>query len=110
MSVTRNQAASSTNEKEEDTLQQLLQKEAKERHKLAEERYKETLKIAKECEEELRRQLATAKATGEKLAVSTPSPAVGSPTFWAQPFSEEIDQTLIPQNFREVITKPFNGS
>ncbi|RDY00390.1 hypothetical protein CR513_16436, partial [Mucuna pruriens] len=74
----------------------IVPKEAKERHRLAEERYKETLKIAEEREEELRHQLAMVKATGEMPAISTPSLVEGSLTLWAQPFSEEIDQTPIP--------------
>ncbi|RDX90988.1 hypothetical protein CR513_27093, partial [Mucuna pruriens] len=74
----------------------LRQKEVEERHKLAKERYEETLKIVEEWEEELRCQLAVAKATGEKPTISTPSPAEGSLAFWVQPFSEEIDQTPIP--------------
>ncbi|RDX93908.1 hypothetical protein CR513_23775, partial [Mucuna pruriens] len=65
MPVTRNQVASSTNEAEEDMLQ----------------RYKETLKIVEEREEELQRQLAAARATVEKPTISTPSPAEGTLTF-----------------------------
>ncbi|RDX75754.1 hypothetical protein CR513_44336, partial [Mucuna pruriens] len=42
------------------------QMEAKERHKIAEERYRKTLRMAEEREEELRRQLAVVKATMEK--------------------------------------------
>ncbi|RDX82711.1 hypothetical protein CR513_36467, partial [Mucuna pruriens] len=78
MSITWNQVASSTNNGEEDTLQLLMQAmtslqthseeqsrlsakaeqcqmEAKERHKIVEERYQETLRMAEEREEELRR-------------------------------------------------------
>ncbi|RDX68193.1 hypothetical protein CR513_52844, partial [Mucuna pruriens] len=116
MPITRNQAANSTNEVEEDMLQRLnakveqQQKEAEERHKLAKERYKEMLKIAEEREEKLRHQLAAMKATREKPAISTPSSAKGSMTFWVQPFSEEIEQTPIPQNFKEVITESFDES
>ncbi|RDX63496.1 hypothetical protein CR513_58071, partial [Mucuna pruriens] len=95
MPVTRNQAASSTNESEEDILQRLLlavaflqarseeqsrlsaeaeqrQMEVEERHRLAEERFKETLKLAEQREEELHHQLAAVRATVKKPA--------GSPT------------------------------
>ncbi|RDX78624.1 hypothetical protein CR513_41076, partial [Mucuna pruriens] len=30
--------------------------------------------------------------------------------FWGQPFSEEIDETPIPPNFREVVVEPFDGA
>ncbi|RDX70823.1 hypothetical protein CR513_49889, partial [Mucuna pruriens] len=110
--LTRNQAASSSNGDEEDTLQRLLRPvaslqacsdeqtwlnvEAEERHRKAEE-------------EELCHQLTAVKATVEKLGgavapLLTPSTQV----FWAQPFSEEIDETVIPLNFREVVIKPFD--
>ncbi|RDY12868.1 hypothetical protein CR513_02297, partial [Mucuna pruriens] len=65
------------------------QMEAKERHRMVEERYKEMLRMAEEREEELWRQLAVVKATIEKPAGSLPT--VSLPTFWAQPFSKEID-------------------
>ncbi|RDX57864.1 hypothetical protein CR513_62866, partial [Mucuna pruriens] len=31
-------------------------------------------------------------------------------TFWTQPFSEEIDKTIIPPNFREVVIELFDGT
>ncbi|RDX71037.1 hypothetical protein CR513_49659, partial [Mucuna pruriens] len=103
MPVTRNQAASSTSDGEEDTLQRLLQAvaslqacseeqsrlsaeaeqrqiEAEERDKEAEERHRETLRMAKQREEELRHQLAAVKATIEKPVGQLP--AASSPTFW----------------------------
>ncbi|RDX92454.1 hypothetical protein CR513_25421, partial [Mucuna pruriens] len=42
-----------------------------------------------------------AKATGEQSAISTPSLAEGSLTFWVQSFSEEIDQTPIPRTLEK---------
>ncbi|RDX61807.1 hypothetical protein CR513_59925, partial [Mucuna pruriens] len=109
MLITRNQA-SSTNKGEEDTLQKLLRVvdllqvhsdeqsilsteaeqrrvEAKERHRLAEECHLEAMRMAKRREEDLRRQIAA-----------------------LQPFCEEIDETPIPPNFREVIVDPFDGT
>ncbi|RDY06924.1 hypothetical protein CR513_09028, partial [Mucuna pruriens] len=71
--------------------------EAEERHWLVEERFKETLKLAEQREEELHRQLAVVREMVEKPAGS--SPARDLSAFWAQPFSEEIEQTIIPQNF-----------
>ncbi|RDY06984.1 hypothetical protein CR513_08954, partial [Mucuna pruriens] len=122
MLVTRNQATSSINDGKEHTSQWLLQvvaslqarneeqsrlnakaeqhqMQAEERHRLAEERYRETLKMTEEREEELQRQLVAVKATMEKSIGS--QSAVSPSAFWAQPFSEEIDQTPIPQSFRE---------
>ncbi|RDX63404.1 hypothetical protein CR513_58170, partial [Mucuna pruriens] len=68
--------------------------EAEERHREAEERYRETLRMAEQREEELRRQITVVKETIEKSV--DPIPAVSPSAFWAQPFSEEIDQTPIP--------------
>ncbi|RDX93633.1 hypothetical protein CR513_24072, partial [Mucuna pruriens] len=127
MSITQNQVASSTNNSEEDTLQQLMhavtslqahseeqsklsakveqcQMEAEERHRIVEERYRETLRMAKEREEELR----PVKATMEKSARLLPT--VSPASFWAQPFNEEIDQTPIPQSFQELVMEPFDGT
>ncbi|RDX90529.1 hypothetical protein CR513_27600, partial [Mucuna pruriens] len=107
MSITRNQA-SSTNEGEEDMLQRLLRTvaqlqaqsdehsrlsaEAETRHRLAEERHAEAMRIAEQREEELRRQIANLKARNE------------------QPFCEEIDEARIPPNFREILVDPFDGT
>ncbi|RDX96452.1 hypothetical protein CR513_20888, partial [Mucuna pruriens] len=30
--------------------------------------------------------------------------------FWEQPFSQEIDETQVPPNFREVVVEPFDGT
>ncbi|RDX67643.1 hypothetical protein CR513_53452, partial [Mucuna pruriens] len=63
--------------------------EANERHKMAEERYRETLRMVEQQEEEIRRQLVVVKETIDKPTGQLP---VASPlAFWAQPFSEEID-------------------
>ncbi|RDX81385.1 hypothetical protein CR513_37951, partial [Mucuna pruriens] len=79
MSVTHNQAASSINKGEEDTLQRLLravallqariqqrQQEANKRHRQTEERHTEAMKVVEQREDELRWQIATMKATTEK--------------------------------------------
>ncbi|RDX99702.1 hypothetical protein CR513_17219, partial [Mucuna pruriens] len=31
-------------------------------------------------------------------------------SFWGQPFSQEIDETRVPPNFREIMVEPFDGS
>ncbi|RDY04222.1 hypothetical protein CR513_12095, partial [Mucuna pruriens] len=93
MPITRNQA-SSTNEGEEDMLQRLLRTvaqlqtqsdehsrlsaEAETRHRLAEERQAETMKMAKQREEELRQQIA------------------------------KIDEARIPPHFREILVDLFD--
>ncbi|RDX98076.1 hypothetical protein CR513_19057, partial [Mucuna pruriens] len=93
--------------------------ETEERHRLAKEwhteelkaaegQHTEALKVAEEWEEELRRQLATVKVIVEKPGGAATTPVAGTPTFWAQPFSEEIDETAIPQNFREVVIETFD--
>ncbi|RDY00529.1 hypothetical protein CR513_16284, partial [Mucuna pruriens] len=124
MPVTRNQA-SSTNEGEEDTLQRLLHilaslqarndeqsrlsAEAERRYRQAEERHRGFEKRrAQEREEELRRQLEAVKTTcgeGSSLQMEN-SPRI----FWGQPFSQEIDETQVPPNFREVVVELFNGT
>ncbi|RDX76257.1 hypothetical protein CR513_43773, partial [Mucuna pruriens] len=85
--------------------------EVEERHKKAEARHMDDLKATDEREEELRHQLATVKATVEKpRGATTPPPAPSTQAFWAQPFSEEIDETTIPPNFRKVVIEPFDGT
>ncbi|RDX93068.1 hypothetical protein CR513_24711, partial [Mucuna pruriens] len=77
--------------------------EAEERHRLVKERHMEALRAVEEREEELRHQLATMKATMEKLGGVAASPTTGgTQAFWAQPFNEEIDGITIPPNFHEV--------
>ncbi|RDX82671.1 hypothetical protein CR513_36511, partial [Mucuna pruriens] len=129
MLVTRNQA-SSTNEGEEDTLQRLLravaslqacsdeqsrlsaeaeqrQAEAEERHRQAEERHLEAMRMVESREEELRQQIAAFKAASRQEPM-TQDASSGQP-FWGQPFSEEIDETPVPTNFREIVIEPFDG-
>ncbi|RDX84643.1 hypothetical protein CR513_34276, partial [Mucuna pruriens] len=130
MLVTRNQATSSSNGEEEDTLQWLLQTvaslqarndeqtrlnagveqrqmEAKERHKKAGVRHMEDLKAASKRDAKLRRQLAVIEKLG---GAATPLSTLSTQAFWAQPFNEEIDKTTIPSNFREVVIESFNGT
>ncbi|RDX97030.1 hypothetical protein CR513_20248, partial [Mucuna pruriens] len=67
--------------------------------------------MAGEWEEELHRQLAIVKAIVEKPGGEVaPPPALTTQAFWAQPFSEEIDETTILPNFREVVIEPFDGT
>ncbi|RDX93645.1 hypothetical protein CR513_24064, partial [Mucuna pruriens] len=79
--------------------------EVEERHRKAEARHMEDLKVDNEKKEELCRQLIE-KPGGAATPPSTP----GTQAFWAQPFSEEIDETAIPSNFREVVIESFNGT
>ncbi|RDY09777.1 hypothetical protein CR513_05817, partial [Mucuna pruriens] len=64
--------------------------------------------MAQQREEELRQQFEALKAAcrGEP-AVATEAP---TQPFWGQPFSREIDETLIPPNFREIVVDPFDGT
>ncbi|RDX78857.1 hypothetical protein CR513_40798, partial [Mucuna pruriens] len=130
MPVTRNQA-SSTNEGEEDTLQRLLrvvatlqarsdeqsrlsaeaeqrQAEAEECHHQVEERHLEAMRMAELREEELRQQIAALKAANRL----EPGPADDNSgqSFWGRLFSVEIDEALVPTNFREIIIEPFDGT
>ncbi|RDX65669.1 hypothetical protein CR513_55654, partial [Mucuna pruriens] len=83
--------------------------EVEERHKKAEVRHMEDLKVAGEREEELHCQLATVKVTIEKLGgAATPPLTPSTQAFWVQSFSEDIDETTIPSNFREVVIEPFD--
>ncbi|RDX86854.1 hypothetical protein CR513_31759, partial [Mucuna pruriens] len=130
MPITRNQA-SSTNEGEEDTLQRLLcavaslqarsdeqsrlsaeveqrQAEAEERHHHAEERHQQAMRMAELREEELRQQIAALKAAGRPESVQKEDGR--NQSFWGQPFSEEIDEAMIPPNFRELLIESFDGT
>ncbi|RDX80873.1 hypothetical protein CR513_38519, partial [Mucuna pruriens] len=69
----------------------------------------EVLRAVGQREEELRRQIAMMKATVEKLGGAVMLTA-RTQAFWGQPFSEEIDETPIPLNFREVVVEPFDGT
>ncbi|RDX88964.1 hypothetical protein CR513_29375, partial [Mucuna pruriens] len=123
MPITRNQA-SSTNEGEEDMLQRLLRTvaqlqarsdehsrlsaEAETRHRLAEERHAEAMRMAEQREEELRRQIASLK-TRNKQEQEVKGEGLAQP-LWRQPFYEEIDEARIPPNFREILVDPFDGT
>ncbi|RDX92036.1 hypothetical protein CR513_25897, partial [Mucuna pruriens] len=123
MPITRNQA-SSTNEGEEDMLQRLLRTvaqlqarsdehskltaEAETRHRLAEERHAEAMKMAEQREEELRRQIASLKARNEHEQEGR-GEHVAQP-LWRQPFCEEIDEARVPPHFREISVDPFDGT
>ncbi|RDY04872.1 hypothetical protein CR513_11351, partial [Mucuna pruriens] len=123
MPITRNQA-SSTNEGEEDMLQRLmrtvaqlqarseehsrLSAEAETRHRLAEERHAEALKMAEQREEELKRQIANLRTRNEQEPEGR-GEHVAQP-LWKQPFYEEIDEARIPPHFREILVDPFDGT
>ncbi|RDX98500.1 hypothetical protein CR513_18558, partial [Mucuna pruriens] len=116
MPVTRNQA-SSTNEGEEDMLQRLLRTvaqlqarseehsrlsaEVETRHRLAEERHAEAMRMAEQREEELRRQIASMQARNEQEPEGRGEHV--APPLWKQPFCEEIDEARIPPHFREIL-------
>ncbi|RDX60997.1 hypothetical protein CR513_60820, partial [Mucuna pruriens] len=107
--MTRNQV-SSTNEGDEDTLQRLLRAvaslqarsdeqswfsvKAEERHRQAEERHLETMRMAEQREEELRQQIALMKAAEVERRGTV--------------VREEIDRTIIPPNFREIVVELFD--
>ncbi|RDX77340.1 hypothetical protein CR513_42558, partial [Mucuna pruriens] len=122
MPVTRNQA-SSTNGGDEDAFQRLLHtvaslqarsdeqsrlsEEAERRFRMAEERHQEALRRAQERAEELQQQLEAIKgARGREAPTQQETPQ----SFWGQPFSQEIDETRVPPNFREIMVEPFDGS
>ncbi|RDX68078.1 hypothetical protein CR513_52973, partial [Mucuna pruriens] len=123
MPITKNQA-SSTNEGEEDMLQRLMRTvvqlqarseehsrlsvEAETRHRLAEERHAEAMKMAKQREEELRRQIASLRMRNEQEPEGR-GEHVAQP-LWKQPFCEEIDEARIPPHFREILVDPFDGT
>ncbi|RDX64085.1 hypothetical protein CR513_57398, partial [Mucuna pruriens] len=121
MSVTRNQA-SSTNGGDEDAFQRLLHtvpslqarsdeqsrqsEEAERRFRMAEERHLEALRRAQERAEELQQQLEAIKGARRENLVQQETPL----SFWGQPFNQEIDDTRVPPNFREIVVEPFDGS
>ncbi|RDX95130.1 hypothetical protein CR513_22389, partial [Mucuna pruriens] len=123
MPITRNQA-SSTNEGEEDMLQRLLRTvaqlqarsdehsrlsaEAETRHRLAEERHAEAMKMAEQREEKLKQQIASLKARNEQEQEMR-GEHLAQP-LWRQPFCEEIDEARIPLHFREILVNPFDGT
>ncbi|RDX87360.1 hypothetical protein CR513_31174, partial [Mucuna pruriens] len=118
MPLTRNQA-SSTNEvaslQERSDEQSWLsaeavrrQMEAEERHCQAEEWHLKAMKMAKQREEELRQQITIMKAATEKVRGLVQE--VDIHALWRQPFSEEINRTPIPTNFRELVVDPFDGT
>ncbi|RDX74989.1 hypothetical protein CR513_45188, partial [Mucuna pruriens] len=82
--------------------------EVEERHKTTEERHMEALEAVEEQEEELHRQLVAVKAIVEKPGGEATLPTASSQAFCAQPFNEEIDEIVIPPNFREVVIEPFD--
>ncbi|RDX99272.1 hypothetical protein CR513_17689, partial [Mucuna pruriens] len=83
------------------------EQEADKRHRQADERHTKAMKAAKQREDELCRQIATMKATAEKLG-GTAIETIIVQALWGQPFSKEIDETPIPANFREVVIEPFD--
>ncbi|RDX83206.1 hypothetical protein CR513_35908, partial [Mucuna pruriens] len=59
-------------------------------------------------EEELRQQIAMLKTVGKREA--TVQEMTPIQPFWGKPFSKEIDETVIPPNFREIVVEPFDGT
>ncbi|RDX87786.1 hypothetical protein CR513_30700, partial [Mucuna pruriens] len=89
MPVTRNQA-SSTNRGEEDTLQRLL-------HTIA------SLQAHSDEQSRLRPKKERRSFNGNW----TPSKQLGE---GEPPRNQEIDETRVPPNFREIMVEPFDGS
>ncbi|RDX77434.1 hypothetical protein CR513_42449, partial [Mucuna pruriens] len=59
-------------------------------------------------EEELRQQIAALKAANRPE--STRKEDNSSQSFWGQPFLEEIDEAVVPANFRELLIESFDGT
>ncbi|RDX73893.1 hypothetical protein CR513_46426, partial [Mucuna pruriens] len=59
-------------------------------------------------EEELRQQIAALKAASRAEPPSRDN--VSGQSFWGQPFSEEIDEAVVPTKFRELLIDPFDGT
>ncbi|RDY01129.1 hypothetical protein CR513_15606, partial [Mucuna pruriens] len=59
------------------------------------------MKAVEQREDELHRQIEMMKAIAERPG--------GAAREAGQPFSEEIDGTPIPPNFKEVVVKPLDG-
>ncbi|RDX58324.1 hypothetical protein CR513_62370, partial [Mucuna pruriens] len=66
--------------------------------------------MAEQREDELCQQIAMMKATSEKRRGGAMLEVTHIQPFWGQPFSEEIDGTPIPPNFREIVVEPFDGT
>ncbi|RDX75844.1 hypothetical protein CR513_44234, partial [Mucuna pruriens] len=66
------------------------------------------MRAAEKREEELRQQIAALKTVEEQNQEECGEEV--TPPFWGQPFCKEIDETIIPPNFREVVVEPFDGS
>ncbi|RDY03211.1 hypothetical protein CR513_13235, partial [Mucuna pruriens] len=77
------------------------QAEAEERHRQAEECHLEAMRMAEQREEELRQQIVALKAADRRELATREGTAVQA--FWKQSFCEEIDKTLIPPNFKEIV-------
>ncbi|RDX73389.1 hypothetical protein CR513_47014, partial [Mucuna pruriens] len=59
-------------------------------------------------EEELRQQIAALKAASRPESIHKEDSS--SQSFWGQPFSEEIDEAMVPANFRELLIESFDGT
>ncbi|RDX86876.1 hypothetical protein CR513_31729, partial [Mucuna pruriens] len=59
--------------------------------------------MAEQREEELRQQLEALKDT-DRRGSTAQEEAPG------QPFNREVNETLIPPNFREIVVEPFDGT
>ncbi|RDX82657.1 hypothetical protein CR513_36523, partial [Mucuna pruriens] len=59
-------------------------------------------------EDELRQQIAALKTASRQEPMTRD--ASSDQSFWGKPFSEEIDKTPIPTNFREIVIEPFDGT
>ncbi|RDX60970.1 hypothetical protein CR513_60843, partial [Mucuna pruriens] len=59
-------------------------------------------------EEELRQQITALKAASRPESIHREDS--NSQSFWGQPFSEEINEALVPANFRELLIESFDGT
>ncbi|RDY01388.1 hypothetical protein CR513_15295, partial [Mucuna pruriens] len=59
-------------------------------------------------EEELRQQIIALKAASRTEPANREDNSGQS--FWGQPFSKEIDEAMVPANFRELLIDPFDGT
>ncbi|RDX91034.1 hypothetical protein CR513_27050, partial [Mucuna pruriens] len=90
--------------------QSQLNAEAKERHRQAKECHLETMRMVEQRKEELRQQIAMMKAAEVERQGAAVREVAPIQPFWGQPFSKEIDRTIIPPNFREIVVEPFDGT
>ncbi|RDX85433.1 hypothetical protein CR513_33378, partial [Mucuna pruriens] len=127
MPMTQNQAASSTNEGEEDTLQKLLRVVASPQACSDKHSQHMTARSGGEASpgqgaaygghesgrtKGRRASLLDSDDEGnhKKRGGGVVVPTACTLSFWGQLFSEKIDGTLILANFHEVVVEPFDGT